>query len=557
MEKKSKGIFKVFIEWWLRRKTLNSILYILVIFLIKELAALSAGDNIVEFANYLKHKYSTSTFIELFSEFLKSVFSTGSYSILLITIVTIILFLYVRAFDNNSRINPILRFIGFVGLSVVVIYAVLDYGKDAKPKINKNKYTQELRKIEEELALKQIPYAINSKSYLEHVKKTNNRFNAFLKSFNDSLITNPNYRGIAYVTAPAGYGKSYFTKKWIESEINEVKIGKIKVREHIVCEERASKCYSKSLGIKINKIDDLETIKNGTEEIFLGWLYDYEFDSKKIIEFYEYEDIDILIIDDLDEVSEKTMEKYLKDFETLMENNTFPNLNLVVFMSRPEALVNYLSNTYRTVPKVDVTYGIEQNSLNNPIFSNPSQIEDRVNNWAEWYGPEKLDRDLIQKEIDLVYSTTLSLYNKFDFIKLQLQIQSNSDFLFRSILKERIDKKTNKGKIKEILFNLMLGRNSDSHHRPNIDSNEGLIYINLMQELVLNKIKMSEIKDKKGWFLVKNNDKIEIKIDDVSYSTTVKALLNRSGLVLAEPIDSKISKYRFEPFWLHEYLINM
>lgn len=417
-------------------------------------------------------------------------------------------------------------------------------------------YATNLEQIEKELSFPKNSTIIKSSSYLDHIKKFNPNFNSFLQEFNDSLETNPKYRGIAYVTAPAGFGKSFFTKKWIEEEIPSTSIGKIKTREDIVCGEPKSKCYSSSLGFRTTESYDLTATSSTGEKINLGWVYDYNFDIDALLKHYNYSDsIDILILDDLDELSEETIQKYLKGFEKLIENNIHPSLNLVVFMSRPEALSSYLSNTYYEAPNVDRVFGIKNSLLNSPIFYTISQIKDRVENWADWYGPKRLGRSITIKERDLIHTTTCELFKKYHAINLQLQIQSNSDFLFRSILDQKIKKNSSELEIKSRLFNLMLGRNSDSHHRPAIDSDEGVIYQALLKKVVQEKINPNELKN--GWFLVENNEPVEVSLNGKKYYTTVKSLLNRSGLITVTPIDSKYSEYRFEPFWIHRYLLEL
>ncbi|WP_271765922.1 hypothetical protein [Aquimarina algiphila] len=548
-----KDTWNKIVDWFLRRKNLNTILYILSAFLIKELTAISAGSDIKNFAESLKENYPNSTSFEVFADFIIVFFSSGSKPVLIITLATIILILFVRFFDN-SNLKPIFKALGFIGLSIVVLLSVnnLDFNITENDTLE---YEKILKKTQKSIANKTTPI-LETDSYIEHIKKSNVDFTSFLKEFNDSLTLNPKYKGIAYVTASAGFGKSYFTKKWLSEELTGKNIGKIKVRKDFVCKEQESKCYADSLGYIISKKPDLIAVsKNGNEKL-LGYLYTYKFNLDSIIQFYKYDkQIDVIMVDDLDEVSESTTNRYLKEFEDIIEKEKYSDINLIVFLSRPEALVNYLSNTYRKCPKVDMIYGLEQKVLQKPIFATSNQIRDRVNNWADWYQEEKLGRLIDHTERNQIFEQILSLYKSYDFIKLQLQIQSNSDFLFRGILKNRIDENTNENEIKTILFNTMVGRNSDSHLRPMLDSNEGAIYMTFLEEIVLNKIDIDEIEEKNGWFKVDNNETVSINLGGIVYTTTVKSLLNRSGLITIDPIDDKYSKYRFEPFWIHEYIL--
>ncbi|NAS12283.1 hypothetical protein [Poritiphilus flavus] len=542
------------VDWFLRRKNLNHILYVLSAFLIKELAAISAGSDIKNFAENFKGNYPDSALIEVFADLVIVFFSSGSQPVLIITLATIILILYVRFFDD-SNLSPVLKALGFLGLSAVVLLTIINLDFNSV-KVDIIKYQRVLKEVQRNIA-NETPTVIKTNSYLDHIKKSNSDFTSFLKEFNDSLTKNPNYTGVAYVTAPAGFGKSYFTKKWIEQELKDKKVGKIKVREDFVCGEQESRCFADSLGYIVTKQPDLISESKNGESKSLGHLYKYTFSLDSILHQYKFENnTDVIMVDDLDEVSDSTMNKYLKDFENIIEKGTYPDLNLIVFLSRPEALVNYLSNTYRKNPKVDKIYGLEQKTLQKPIFSTREQILDRINDWANWYQKEKLGRLIDDTERNHILTQVFNLYNKYDFIKLQLQIQSNSDFLFRGTIKNRINQNTEENEIKTILFNTMVGRNSDTHLRPMLDSNEGVIYMEFLKEVVLNEINIKEISENEGWFIVNNNEKVSIDLDGATYTTTVKSLLNRSGLITIDPIDSKLSKYRFEPFWIHEYLLN-
>ena len=57
-----------------------------------------------------------------------------------------------------------------------------------------------------------------------------------------------------------------------------------------------------------------------------------------------------------------------------------------------------------------------------------------------------------------------------------------------------------------------------------------------------------------GSFRVPDGELVGIKVGGRDISVSVKCLLNRSGLVTAEPFGDAADQYRFEPLWLHRYL---
>ena len=58
-----------------------------------------------------------------------------------------------------------------------------------------------------------------------------------------------------------------------------------------------------------------------------------------------------------------------------------------------------------------------------------------------------------------------------------------------------------------------------------------------------------------GWFQPTRSDRVETIFDKETYKSYVIPLLQYSGLVLIDPVKIATPRYRFEPDWLHEYLI--
>jgi len=100
--------FDKVVDYLLRRKNINTILYILSVFAIKELAAISAGKDIVNLCNEILEKQSNTTATYL-AHFLKIIFSDGSITVLITTILLIILFATLKYFEITESLNDNLR----------------------------------------------------------------------------------------------------------------------------------------------------------------------------------------------------------------------------------------------------------------------------------------------------------------------------------------------------------------------------------------------------------------------------------------------------------------
>ena len=59
-----------------------------------------------------------------------------------------------------------------------------------------------------------------------------------------------------------------------------------------------------------------------------------------------------------------------------------------------------------------------------------------------------------------------------------------------------------------------------------------------------------------GSMALGENDQVKVSFISGSIAVSVKDLLNRSGLVTADPFGEERGRVRFEPLWLHRFLIS-
>jgi hypothetical protein len=109
-------------------------------------------------------------------------------------------------------------------------------------------------------------------------------------------------------------------------------------------------------------------------------------------------------------------------------------------------------------------------------------------------------------------------------------------------------------RMKEILFQLLLARARDSHHRPASDSRE---YVELLEEIAW-KFASDDKIDKCGYFYVAPYDFVELKVKAGRRTGTVsflaESVLNRSGVADLDSVNL-VPRYRFYPSWVREHLI--
>ena len=108
---------------------------------------------------------------------------------------------------------------------------------------------------------------------------------------------------------------------------------------------------------------------------------------------------------------------------------------------------------------------------------------------------------------------------------------------------------TEEHEIKSSIYNALLARAHESHHRPTQEETE---YDAFLREIA--RRYAPKIDPETGYFHVAYSDFIEFR-DEGGHSAAVKVsdVLNRSGVARLDPVDFSQRKYRFEPFWLHRY----
>lgn len=101
---------------------------------------------------------------------------------------------------------------------------------------------------------------------------------------------------------------------------------------------------------------------------------------------------------------------------------------------------------------------------------------------------------------------------------------------------------------------LWLKRDTVSDDRPSQIKPKHLdVYLQLLENVAA---RYSLALDSDGCFAVSADERVKVLCDGVEVAVSVKDLLNRSGLVTADPFADKNARVRFEPLWLHRLLIN-
>jgi hypothetical protein len=104
-------------------------------------------------------------------------------------------------------------------------------------------------------------------------------------------------------------------------------------------------------------------------------------------------------------------------------------------------------------------------------------------------------------------------------------------------------------------FQRWLERDTQSDGRPSATKPEYLdLYMQLLEQLAVKYLQEEKIDDH-GFFVVRDEDAIEVDYEGRSLRFPVKRILNRSGLKYLDPRQAGPPAYRFEPIWFHRLLV--
>jgi hypothetical protein len=107
--------------------------------------------------------------------------------------------------------------------------------------------------------------------------------------------------------------------------------------------------------------------------------------------------------------------------------------------------------------------------------------------------------------------------------------------------------------LKQRLFEQLMARNEKSHGRPGVDNP---VYMSLLQQAAALPWTHHRALDSQGFFSVAEEDALTFQ-DDAGrfHHVYVRHVLNRSGLVTLDVTDTRMARYRFEPFWVQAFLV--
>jgi len=319
--------------------------------------------------------------------------------------------------------------------------------------------------------------------------------------------------GISYVAGTSGVGKSYVVR-------------------NLAMFDKAVTQTIKLSALFAETSPDLQSLDK--EVVFNQLPSTLSFDVPAVMQ-----DMDpnkaFILLDDLDEVHEDTAALILKALEQFVVKPHKGFRHFVVF-GRPESFwpwLNHMSRTPRT--------------LQGPEYLTSGDAEFRC---QDYYG-FKFKRPASGKVTDDVVSQLF----RFPFLRDTMRPLSAGNY----VLDDSVARKdtgtallNTADALKQRLLEKLLARNQKSHGRPGMDN---AVYLDLLKQAAALPWTRNRVLDEQGFFSVFEKDTLTFTDDQgQSHQVYARDVLNRSGLVTLDVTDTRMARYRFEPFWVQSFL---
>lgn len=398
--------------------------------------------------------------------------------------------------------------------------------------------TKKLYDIEKQLIplLEEGPAQYNDlRSYF---KAANEALFQHLESIAREYREKEDHRGATYIAGTSGVGKSYLITQLDmlpRDATHTIKLSKL-LGEPDNC-------------LKAVPLPDLQTTD---EHVVFNRLMGFA--EPQAFDFHEFLVhagakrgnfmVPFIIIDDLDEIHEDSAKLLLEQLERYVTENGNRFLHFLVF-GRPEGFWPWLKHSDRLPPE-----GVTNSPyvLRGPEYETTGDLEFRCNNYYQW----KYKRDAPQ-DVTADFMRRLQTY---PFLRYTIRSLAAGNFVLNdSIVCYQTKSKRRKPleQLKSGLFSDFLDRNKESHGRPSMNDDQ---YVLLLERTAAFPLENERHIDTNGFFEVYSNDFVQLTDrEGITRKVRIRDVLNRSGLALLDPSEVRRTRYRFEPFWVHMYLI--
>lgn len=329
------------------------------------------------------------------------------------------------------------------------------------------------------------------------------------------------HAGVTYISGPSGVGKSYV--------IRQLKFP-----------EEATSTPIKLATLFHQTAPDLQTLDG-------AWVFNRlptaeVVSLEPLLQSQHAADKAFVLLDDLDEIHAEAALKLLQNVDAYVRTRPRGFVHVIVF-GRPESFRPWLAQVQPAGPMSPQVFLLE-----GPDFQTTGDVAFRCRDYYQWQHKQ----DTPQAVEDAV----LARLDRFGFLRPSFRPLASGNFVLDSVILPTLNNTpmdTTAGQLREQLLRKLLERNQESHQRPAVDNDT---YRYLLEEAAAFPLVHHRPLDGQGFFDVRGEDSLSC-VDEQGRTRTVglRALLDRSGVVLLNLKQIEKTEYRFEPVWLHATLV--
>jgi hypothetical protein len=386
--------------------------------------------------------------------------------------------------------------------------------------------------IEEQLA---IPIAMGEpnrcSSLLEYFRDANPGLFDHLDAIADEYEQGRAHRGATYVMGGPGVGKSAVARRldlFSEGERCKIHMGEL--------------AESGGQGIDFEVKDDLVTLDGGLVFNQLPAFADPgAFTLNGLLAaggcVREGRVVPLVILDDLNELHDESVWLLLREVEAFIsrKDEENPFVHVLVF-GRPEAFAPWLRQARWYPPRsLQVPRPLE-----GPLYATSGDLDFTYRDYLDYRRKPAPSEDEVDAFIKLIAD--------YPFLTYSIRTLSVRNF----VIEARIAHMVAEPDLKSAAYDSLIERNRQTHRRGDAHP---MSYQYLLEDIAARYLDQV---DDDGYFVVDVQDRIEVYDEagrQVIGEVYVRDVLDRSGLATFERPESILTRYRFDPFWVHAHLV--
>ena len=303
--------------------------------------------------------------------------------------------------------------------------------------------------------------------------------------------------------------------------------------------------------------------------------------TDQILDYLNQQSGNFYVIDSLDEIHPDDSQWVLEQIEQFTFESSKPFLHVVV-LGRGSSFRNYWVKHHQDRPREDLalfnlgapqfrtTGDLQVSTWNYHCFRNrlawsqPDRGPFTLENFIAWEASD-FRRTGSFKNVSLTTDTAVDATIEKTFAQwtqarpylgdMLRNLAGNS--MIREIAFARISDNQNCGEaaIKRAYIRACLERNAGSHGRPTSDDKElGGVYLQLLTSIAERMTQPHRLNDQ-GYFAPHAGETINVVHEGREYTFPVQQVLDRSGLIYVDALQTDRPTYRFEPLWVHRALL--